>query len=92
MEHTGKSWGSPAQPSVLVLEVPKIPGRQKLVLALTTFSKLSMSVREVYVPVISGVMSWGQLYNSPGSRGFHCSFDSPETLTHPRQQTALFFE
>lgn len=64
-----KPLGSPTQPSVLVLEVPKFCGREKLVLAHTAFLKLSMGKKAVYVPVISGVILWGQLRNSPGSGG-----------------------
>lgn len=62
-----KSLGSMAQLSVLVLEVPKISGREKLVLAHAAFSKLSMVKQGVYVPVIGGMISWGRLHNSPGS-------------------------
>lgn len=75
----GKSLWVPHHPSsVLVLGVSKISGREKLILAHTAFSKLSMGKKAVYVPVISGVILWGQLRNSPGSG------DVTVHLTHRR--------
>lgn len=80
----GRSWDSPAQLSVLVFEVPKMSGRGKLVLAHTAFSKLSMIEKGIYVPVISGEISWGRLHSFPGS-GISLSIWLTKALTFSRQ-------
>ena len=82
---------SPAQPRVLALGVPELPGREKLALVHTALLKLSVVKKEVDEPLISGAVLWGRLHSSPGSGRFHCPFDSPTVLTFARLALRLFY-
>lgn len=81
---------SPAQPRVLALGVPELPGREKLALVHTDLLKLSVVKKEVDEPLISRAVLWGRLHSSPGGGRFHCPIDGPD-LCQTCFQAVLFF-